>query len=118
MIRRPPRSTLFPYTTLFRSGNDSVAVGQAGMSEDRNPVRLADHLHRFHRAEAPTRDVGGATLLQVLVERLAHRLHVATRDHHLGHMGTPGRALLAHGEDLGGLDWHPELSEPLGDAMH
>src|SRR2546427_1335569 len=24
MIRRPPRSTLFPYTTLFRSGPDSV----------------------------------------------------------------------------------------------
>src|SRR3712207_8946519 len=23
MIRRPPRSTLFPYTTLFRSTNDS-----------------------------------------------------------------------------------------------
>src|SRR2546429_3957922 len=25
MIRRPPRSTLFPYTTLFRSNNDFVA---------------------------------------------------------------------------------------------
>src|SRR5258708_31132682 len=24
MIRRPPRSTLFPYTTLFRSGNIAV----------------------------------------------------------------------------------------------
>src|SRR2546430_8429927 len=24
MIRRPPRSTLFPYTTLFRSGCDQV----------------------------------------------------------------------------------------------
>src|ERR1039457_4321499 len=24
MIRRPPRSTLFPYTTLFRSNNDAV----------------------------------------------------------------------------------------------
>src|SRR5256885_3933092 len=24
MIRRPPRSTLFPYTTLFRSDNDLV----------------------------------------------------------------------------------------------
>src|SRR3712207_8856377 len=24
MIRRPPRSTLFPYTTLFRSGGDDV----------------------------------------------------------------------------------------------
>src|SRR3712207_7255454 len=27
MIRRPPRSTLFPYTTLFRSVWASVAVG-------------------------------------------------------------------------------------------
>src|SRR3712207_7885240 len=25
MIRRPPRSTLFPYTTLFRSGNEQPA---------------------------------------------------------------------------------------------
>src|SRR3712207_8728387 len=25
MIRRPPRSTLFPYTTLFRSGQAAVA---------------------------------------------------------------------------------------------
>src|SRR5204863_7003926 len=24
MIRRPPRSTLFPYTTLFRSGSESA----------------------------------------------------------------------------------------------
>src|SRR5256885_11151918 len=27
MIRRPPRSTLFPYTTLFRSRPSAVAVG-------------------------------------------------------------------------------------------
>src|SRR3712207_7417060 len=26
MIRRPPRSTLFPYTTLFRSGLDASAL--------------------------------------------------------------------------------------------
>src|SRR3712207_8727752 len=26
MIRRPPRSTLFPYTTLFRSAREAVAV--------------------------------------------------------------------------------------------
>src|SRR5690554_7243374 len=30
MIRRPPRSTLFPYTTLFRSGN---ALAHAGKPE-------------------------------------------------------------------------------------
>src|SRR3712207_8199731 len=27
MIRRPPRSTLFPYTTLFRSTGVSVGIG-------------------------------------------------------------------------------------------
>src|SRR2546423_11967182 len=30
MIRRPPRSTLFPYTTLFRSIRDLVAGGPGG----------------------------------------------------------------------------------------
>src|SRR3989442_11195954 len=30
MIRRPPRSTLFPYTTLFRSRVDLGDVGVAG----------------------------------------------------------------------------------------
>src|SRR3712207_7973330 len=30
MIRRPPRSTLFPYTTLFRSGQADPAVDRPG----------------------------------------------------------------------------------------
>src|SRR3712207_8272347 len=30
MIRRPPRSTLFPYTTLFRSTTDATASGAGG----------------------------------------------------------------------------------------
>src|SRR2546426_9590124 len=28
MIRRPPRSTLFPYTTLFRSPGDRIPLGR------------------------------------------------------------------------------------------
>src|SRR5947209_15375166 len=28
MIRRPPRSTLFPYTTFFRSGRDRAGAGR------------------------------------------------------------------------------------------
>src|SRR5437867_10082260 len=35
MIRRPPRSTLFPYTTLFRSRTDSVRVAQEAQEEAR-----------------------------------------------------------------------------------
>src|SRR2546421_8644030 len=31
MIRRPPRSTLFPYTTLFRSLAEAGATGLAGL---------------------------------------------------------------------------------------
>src|SRR5437762_7804905 len=36
MIRRPPRSTLFPYTTLFRSaGIDAKRLTAAGFGETR-----------------------------------------------------------------------------------
>src|SRR5438270_9703115 len=31
MLRRPPRSTLFPYTTLFRSNNQKAEPGPAGL---------------------------------------------------------------------------------------
>src|SRR5256885_15758720 len=32
MIRRPPRSTLFPYTTLFRSGQADDFVGRQALA--------------------------------------------------------------------------------------
>src|SRR5438874_9539279 len=35
MIRRPPRSTLFPYTTLFRSAASSAAVPVPNRPENR-----------------------------------------------------------------------------------
>src|SRR5437016_10049508 len=34
MIRRPPRSTLFPYTTLFRSYRKSIGASHATLHED------------------------------------------------------------------------------------
>src|SRR5689334_23807038 len=51
MIRRPPRSTLFPYTTLFRSGaahalprlqpdDDDAAAPAAAGHQDRKSTRL------------------------------------------------------------------------------
>src|SRR3712207_7415581 len=43
MIRRPPRSTLFPYTTLFRSaGSDALAAAGAGTAGPLEHPRLAD----------------------------------------------------------------------------
>src|SRR3712207_8684018 len=42
MIRRPPRSTLFPYTTLFRSGSGTyvaTASGYLGGATDETTLR-------------------------------------------------------------------------------
>src|SRR3712207_7960995 len=39
MIRRPPRSTLFPYTTLFRSQLSSAARGPARLQALAAPAR-------------------------------------------------------------------------------
>src|SRR5256885_13319035 len=40
MIRRPPRSTLFPYTTLFRSGFAALAVAAQSAGDLRELVGL------------------------------------------------------------------------------
>src|SRR5258707_1395386 len=44
MIRRPPRSTLFPYTTLFRSGQKAASGGIQGdvLATDNNTVGMGD----------------------------------------------------------------------------
>src|SRR3712207_8704620 len=41
MIRRPPRSTLFPYTTLFRSYVAPLVTEVTGLAEATVPVVLA-----------------------------------------------------------------------------
>src|SRR3712207_8478421 len=72
MIRRPPRSTLFPYTTLFRSGG--VREGLPGTHADvlrRAVLRGAPSgARRHHRARAgaaePLRPLRAATRLALL----------------------------------------------------
>src|SRR5258708_30687960 len=51
MIRRPPRSTLFPYTTLFRSMIQAHAAF-AGKLSDRKRLAVArfDEMQRVHDA--------------------------------------------------------------------
>src|SRR2546427_12981315 len=67
MIRRPPRSTLFPYTTLFRS---QLVEGRPGAELIEDALRLFRRTHRdlqaVHRLGllelAPVRVVEGARL--------------------------------------------------------
>src|SRR3712207_7079083 len=62
MIRRPPRSTLFPYTTLFRSGARQQLRGRG---------RLAVHEHD----ERPLEDLVGPARLADLRDRKSTRLN-------------------------------------------
>src|SRR3712207_9033819 len=86
MIRRPPRSTLFPYTTLFRSrgalapGQDA-AVGRLALGD-------ADDLR------------AGEPLLRVLGHVLQQRLEVRAR--RLEDVG-----LREPADDLAARDGHP-----------
>src|SRR5947208_11055819 len=80
MIRPPPRSTLFPYTTLFRSGD--VRRGRWGdgqESEEESPA--GDPVRRVHRRNADgrrerladVRDVAHADVLQATARRVRDR---------------------------------------------
>src|SRR2546422_4608037 len=69
MIRRPPRSTLFPYTTLFRSSSD----GGAWLLLGRLYLQLADDAHgRPHRVLEDSRSEEHTSELQ-------SRLHLVCR---------------------------------------
>src|SRR2546422_10613502 len=56
MIRRPPRSTLFPYTTLFRSADQVGIGGDRHLLENASAVR-AHRLGREGRSEEHTSEL-------------------------------------------------------------
>src|SRR3712207_7017714 len=59
MIRRPPRSTLFPYTTLFRSARIGVALRLAAVRPREPPEVVVEravlHHHDHHVIERHVR---------------------------------------------------------------
>src|SRR3712207_7720239 len=71
MIRRPPRSTLFPYTTLFRS----VAAGIPEVAELAGTVRLgADPVRADERGLAGEHLAAGVAQIPELTGAVAVRL--------------------------------------------
>src|SRR5258708_10469417 len=75
MIRRPPRSTLFPYTTLFRS---QVVDPVAAFRDRRQPAAQgpgAELLFRGGRGEADGRGQGDQVGLAARRDRKSTRLN-------------------------------------------
>src|SRR5215475_13079197 len=93
MIRRPPRSTLFPYTTLFRSALDSAAVNSARVraAPAAEELVVVDAEHVEHLPDRVVDDVG---------DRLRSRVEAGYRrkDHRAG----GGR--LAHQSEMAGVE--------------
>src|SRR5690348_17983117 len=79
MIRRPPRSTLFPYTTLFRSGGEEYADQAAAALLRRERGRRAHRRreregHRARRSEEHTSELQSPVHLvcRLLLEKKKH----------------------------------------------
>src|SRR3712207_7975645 len=92
MIRRPPRSTLFPYTTLFRSGVGRAAEGGDGSGGvgvvaggERSRLRLeSDRVRRLaplRRSEEHTSELQSRQYLvcRLLLEKKKKQLHARNR---------------------------------------
>src|SRR3712207_7502014 len=96
MIRRPPRSTLFPYTTLFRSscsassttGGFHIAIWRAAPGEPSSstsctpsrPVRRSASSTGFARSEEHTSELQSRQYLvcRLLLEKKKHILYTHT----------------------------------------
>src|SRR2546429_2478985 len=73
MIRRPPRSTLFPYTTLFRSLTEFANFIALGM-----PTGFSSQL-RFQLFQVPGADLAKVGRSEEHTSELQSRLHLVCR---------------------------------------
>src|SRR5260221_3575879 len=86
MIRRPPRSTLFPYTTLFRSDAQAIAPSRARRDlvphsrRSRGPFSFPRSRSEEHTSELQSHSDLGCRLLLEKKQGLPslHRVGVAT----------------------------------------
>src|SRR3712207_7647553 len=75
MIRRPPRSTLFPYTTLFRSDGSKLSIVLNGIVENYRELR-AGLVERGHTYRSET---DAETVSHLIEEHYAGDLTAAVR---------------------------------------
>src|SRR3712207_9371201 len=88
MIRRPPRSTLFPYTTLFRSAADAVGDRVMDLLDERRPAvgEVVDD-HELPQGTGPVEPLHGHDRGEVEQRALAagrrrpHEAHVRSEEH-------------------------------------
>src|SRR5260370_9856238 len=84
MIRRPPRSTLFPYTTLFRSGGHCCIFSQNRTgSRSLLSARSRSHWWCSARSEEHTSEL--QSHLNLVCRLLLEKKKTSNRKHHSAH---------------------------------
>src|SRR5262245_62682213 len=87
MIRRPPRSTLFPYTTLFRSRGWATAPApsrrRACSTTDRTPLRRRANVRDRKSTRLNSSHLGISYAVFCLKNKLRLRLVVGHPDQHI-----------------------------------
>src|SRR5260370_30524087 len=78
MIRRPPRSTLFPYTTLFRSQAQNLLFSRAQLSGERCGRIPCDNAGR-DAAKCPRSALGCVTRSEEHTSELQSHLNLVCR---------------------------------------
>src|SRR3989442_8010033 len=79
MIRRPPRSTLFPYTTLFRSSSISIVTIELAASCTAAPRPTPKSVRLIVRSEEHTSELQSRPHLvcRLLLEKKQLKIHLA-----------------------------------------
>src|SRR2546425_4338300 len=96
MIRRPPRSTLFPYTTLFRSGAKAIVgalkdagwtIGAGYGSLKETTIRIG---HMGDRSEEHTSELQSLAYLvcRLLLEKKKKQSALISRSHSINMLNT------------------------------
>src|SRR5258708_22163101 len=79
MIRRPPRSTLFPYTTLFRSSSDAAAAAAAAPEAQELPLLNSQMQVNAGKSQSMQDNFGYSLLASVRSEE--HTSELQSPDH-------------------------------------
>src|SRR2546430_10864719 len=81
MIRRPPRSTLFPYTTLFRSALRFFNFYPSQLKQFQRGIELGLRVRAFGRSEEHTSELQSQSNLvcRLLLEKKKKHLYIQYR---------------------------------------
>src|SRR2546430_12646529 len=82
MIRRPPRSTLFPYTTLFRSGERAAERPQRTAER---PERTSERPERGNQREGGRPEDRKSTRLNSSHSQISYAVFCLKKKNHVRH---------------------------------